>query len=211
MLWCPTALSLPQLADFLQECQFHRKKTAPFNPKQAMLCGWHALRRSFLIHALPRSVRKPCPLCLPWSLESKNHSSRLPRNARHTLGGVLLAAHRSLRFKDLQRNIVLVIVFVPPSTARHVLATKTTSQGQPSPPAFWPALLEQAQLRTLRQTSCCHAFHSALAWPPSQKHCGLLNLGKQYPFLLQQRDRALSQHSATSVLDSDEEAAAVLA
>ena len=152
MLWSPTALSLPQLADFLQVCQSSQEEDRPAlkcSPKQAVeALSWLArtaqiadlatllsntLIRSFSLPCAPQERKEalPLPLATLVAWEQKLLQPDCPASLGLLLGGVLLAAHCSLRFKDLQR-----ISFHSLSLSAHALrgtcwATKTTSQGQP--------------------------------------------------------------------------------
>ena len=152
MLWSPTALSLPQLADFLQVCQSSQEEDRPAlkcSPKQAVKAlSWLArtaqiadlatllsntLIRSFSLPCAPQERKEalPLPLATLVAWEQKLLQPDCPASLGLLLGGVLLAAHCSLRFKDLQR-----ISFHSLSLSAHALrgtcwATKTTSQGQP--------------------------------------------------------------------------------
>ena len=152
MLWSPTALSLPQLADFLQACQSSQEEDRPAlkcSPKQAVKAlSWLArtaqiadlatllsntLIRSFSLPCAPQERKEalPLPLATLVAWEQKLLQPDCPASLGLLLGGVLLAAHCSLRFKDSQR-----ISFHSLSLSAHALrgtcwATKTTSQGQP--------------------------------------------------------------------------------
>ena len=154
MLWSPTALSLPQLADFLQVCQSSQEEDRPAlkcSPKQAVKAlSWLArtaqiadlatllsntLIRSFSLPCAPQERKEalPLPLATLVAWEQKLLQPDCPASLGLLLGGVLLAAHCSLRFKDLQR-----ISFHSLSLSAHGTSTSTSWV------VAWLRLLEQA-------------------------------------------------------------------
>ena len=141
----------PQLADFLQVCQSSQEEDRPAlkcSPKQAVKAlSWLArtaqiadlatllsntLIRSFSLPCAPQERKEalPLPLATLVAWEQKLLQPDCPASLGLLLGGVLLAAHCSLRFKDLQR-------IVSPRTARHVLGHE---DNKPGPALRLPAL-----------------------------------------------------------------------